>query len=220
MASNPGGNAAWVFADCSRRLGGEYLYSRLHEVGLIVVGTCCTEILKWAFGGHSVEWGVRRSAWDFQVMSRWVQCCGKWHEVDRYLLLPPSSLLEGNMETLGSFGALMHGITIQTTAVFVISVEMACRVEASGEVGVTEVSVMARRPGSPVWFPAGAEILLMYTAPRPALEPTLFTILWVAWSWPPASFCTSSWCVAYLGRCTCTWFAYVHEFREGSTLCL
>jgi hypothetical protein len=32
----------------------------------------------------------------------------------------------------------------------VISVEMAYRVEASGGVGVTEVSVVARRPGSPV----------------------------------------------------------------------
>jgi len=64
--------------------------------------------------------------------------------------LPPSSLLEGNMETLGSFGALVHGITIQTTAVLIISLEMAYRVEASGGVGVTEVSVVARRPGSPV----------------------------------------------------------------------
>jgi len=54
------------------------------------------------------------------------------------------------METLGSFGALVHGITIQTTAVLIISLEMAYRVEASGGVGVTEVSVVARRPGSPV----------------------------------------------------------------------
>jgi hypothetical protein len=54
------------------------------------------------------------------------------------------------METLDSFGVLVHGITVQTTAVLVISVQMAYRVEASGGVGVTEVSVVARRPEGPV----------------------------------------------------------------------
>jgi len=40
-------------------------------------------------------------------------------------MLPISSGLEGNMDTVGAFGALVHGIAIQTTAVLVNSVEVA-----------------------------------------------------------------------------------------------
>ena len=54
MASNPRGDAARVLADCSRRLGGEYLYTNLHVVRLTVVITCVTH-LEMAVGGTSSE---------------------------------------------------------------------------------------------------------------------------------------------------------------------
>jgi len=50
-------------------------------------------------------------------------------------------------------------------------------VEASGGVGVTEVSVVARRPESLFLISGRGRILLIYTASRPALEPTRYTVL-------------------------------------------
>jgi hypothetical protein len=75
MASNPRGDAARVFTDCSRRLGGEYIYTHLHVVGLTVV-TACVADLRMCVGGTSCEVRTAGNGLRLQFVRRSLRCCG------------------------------------------------------------------------------------------------------------------------------------------------